>query len=96
MAECRSCKAKIIFAKTSNGNFIPLDAEPSQNGTMAVVGGLASYVPKDRIEEVTASGVKLYESHFATCPNSKQHRKQKGKKVPPVDGADASKNEPPF
>jgi len=91
MPNCKSCHAPIKFAKTARGQFIPLNAEPSHKGKIALVAGIAVFVAKDRIEEFTASGGKLYESHFSTCPNKTKHRK-----VKPVPGADASKSEPPF
>ncbi|HKZ73137.1 MAG TPA: hypothetical protein VJ011_03680 [Steroidobacteraceae bacterium] len=71
---CRSCKAPIRWAKTAAGKAIPLDREPTADGTIeiaqdgraAVLGGS---VPRE--------GRTLYRSHFATCPNAASHRKPK-------------------
>jgi hypothetical protein len=59
---CRSCKADILWAVTEPGcKPIPLDARPLV--TLVPIGG-------DRVQTRRA-----YQSHWATCPNAKEHRK---------------------
>ena len=72
MSTCRSCGAAIVWAKTSTGKTIPLDAAPSPRGNMILdEQGVALVVP-------TLSGFGPWMiSHFATCPNAAQHRKPK-------------------
>jgi hypothetical protein len=71
---CRSCKAPIIWAKTNSGKNIPLDAEPCTDGNICIKDGLAVVV-SDKQGGVWP--LPFYKSHFATCPNAKQHRRPK-------------------
>jgi hypothetical protein len=70
MSRCRSCNAEIIWARTESGKAMPLDAEPTEDGNVKIVGGFA-----------VVGGLQLldpgprYTSHFATCPNAAQHRR---------------------
>jgi hypothetical protein len=69
VSRCKSCGAEIIWAVTTNGRRIPLDAEPEVDapGLFRIeIGG-----PPPGAFAVR----KLYTSHFATCPNADQHRK---------------------
>jgi hypothetical protein len=72
-AECRSCRAKIIWAKTVNNQSIPLDAEPVEDGNMDLQHGVATVVKK----EERLPGTLLYKSHFATCPDAQKYRSKK-------------------
>lgn len=63
--KCRSCGAPIIWAKTQAGKDTPLDAKPLR---LAALGG-------DLFGRQITGVVEGYVSHFATCPNAKQHRK---------------------
>lgn len=69
MSTCRSCSAPIIWARTTRGKAIPLDAQPTSLGNIEVDGGNAMYVTPD----VNALGNR-YVSHFVTCPQAKEHR----------------------
>jgi len=88
MATCSSCGAKIRFVVMPSGKRMPLDAEP-----VAVVGDEHSHthtatvslcadkeggqmLTKDQLQALPV-GTPLYRSHFATCPNSAAHRKQR-------------------
>lgn len=73
-AKCRSCGAAIMWVKTQSGKSMPLDAAPVDatkvDGTCFVEDGVAYFGAIDR-----PPGDLHYVSHFATCPNAKQHRK---------------------
>ena len=72
IATCSSCKAKIIWAKSVNGKAMPMDAEPNRDrGTFRLDGDRAIYIKRDDVYDGPR-----YESHFATCPNSRKHRKK--------------------
>ncbi len=87
MIVCRSCGAEIEWAKTPSGKNIPLDKEPEVDGNILVsmrgigLAPLAIAQSKEQIEtlrsQAKATGQLhlLFKSHFATCPNAKQHRK---------------------
>jgi hypothetical protein len=64
---CSSCKAQIIWAKTSKGRPMPLDLAPVANGNIDLVDGVANVVKPD--------GSPKHVPHFATCPNGAVHRK---------------------
>lgn len=73
-ANCSSCGAAIIWAKTKRGR-MPVDALPSEGGNVALEDDGRSvtaivYAAKQRPQ----FGV-FYKSHFATCPNAEKHRR---------------------
>lgn len=78
---CRSCGAPMVFVETIFGKRIPLDPEPNpEKGNIVIVNGIAVYAvsPKRQAEARRVAervGLKLYASHFATCPHAEQHRK---------------------
>lgn len=73
---CRACKATILWAKTGAGKNIPLNEFPEPGGNIRLEpgGDIAVNVPKI-IAERPENDLKLYKSHFATCPNAHQFRK---------------------
>lgn len=73
MPECKSCKARILWVKTEKGGTMPLDEVPVAVGTISLVEGVARVVPK---EERESSPRLFFTSHFATCPQAKQHRRK--------------------
>lgn len=83
MSTCRSCGAKIIWAKMPSGKLCPFDPEPSRVGTHTITDGVASPCAKALIMVSMADPAKeftsplVYLSHFATCPNAGQHRKKR-------------------
>jgi hypothetical protein len=66
VSACKACGAAIVWAVTSNGRRMPVDADPipgpnvrlNADGTCDVFG-------------------LLHHSHFATCPNADRFRKAK-------------------
>lgn len=75
--QCRSCGAKILFLRTPKGKWLPVDAEPHDEGTVLNVprrGG----DPLARVftlAEIKRRGGQAYRPHFQTCPNADEHRK---------------------
>lgn len=84
MSVCKSCGARIVWARTEAkegkpARSMPLDANDDGtpavpgNGNLVVIGDdkgspVVRYVPKGR---------GLHVSHFATCPQRDEHRKTK-------------------
>jgi len=64
MAQCKSCGAEIVWGQTDKGKAIPLDAAPEQRFICV------AYPSFDVLRLVPT-----YQTHFATCPNAKEHRK---------------------
>lgn len=87
---CRSCKASIYWAQLvdeqgefarneENGRIkaIPVDVEPVQNGNIVLADRQGTIVARYlRAGETPPMGGRLRVSHFASCPNAKQHRKR--------------------
>jgi hypothetical protein len=62
-----------MWLMTGKSKAMPIDAEPSADGNINISNGTAHVLGKD--ENLLLPGIPLYKSHFATCPNAKQHRK---------------------
>jgi len=71
MATCRTCEAAIVWAHTSSGKAMPLDAKPCEDGDLEIVDGLAV-----KVGLFTPPGGPRWKSHFATCPQAKAHRRR--------------------
>ena len=75
--QCRSCPAKVIWAVTERDKPMPVDAEPSLEGTVLLEQQgprlVARVLPAHR-----AFGRKdLRKSHFATCPDAASWRRSR-------------------
>lgn len=71
-SNCRSCGKPILWARTPNGKWMPLDPEPNPLGNLLLdEDGYIGPHP----EGAPVKGP--YFSHFATCPNAAQYRKDK-------------------
>ena len=66
MSQCKSCKAEIKWIKTPAGKNHPVDAKPVQ----VWIKNENDLYPGDSFKPVTG-----YASHFATCPQASQHRR---------------------
>jgi len=74
MSNCKSCGARISWAKTDAGKNIPLDEVPNPRGNLVrtdLKGGVRVAKEDDPPELVR------WISHFATCPNAASHRRSK-------------------
>lgn len=82
-AYCKTCRAEIYWITLeTTGKLIPLDATPHPRGTVALryeedyTGGSGRHTARPVSSRSPAlPGETLYLSHFATCPQSKEHRK---------------------
>ena len=76
IVQCNSCRAEIIWIKTPAGKNMPVDATASDSGTVEIVNYPDARIHNKYDAEVARiAGKKLYTSHFATCPNARQHRR---------------------
>lgn len=85
MSRCKSCGAEIIWAATSQGKAMPVDAEPNPDGNVLVTKRsgmvpLATVMGRDKagdMAELLADDLSsAHTSHFATCPHAAAHRRQ--------------------
>lgn len=64
--KCKSCGSSITWATTKAGKPIPLNIGSTDAGNIHIEDGAAHVVPPGQGE---------WMSHFATCPNADEHRK---------------------
>jgi len=74
MSACKKCGRALRWVSTVTGQRMPLDMEPSPDGSILLL-------PHDRcrvvpVEERAATIAPLFKSHFATCPTAEEFRKQ--------------------
>jgi hypothetical protein len=69
---CRSCKAPVVWAKTVNDKWAPLDAKPERRFIL--------HPGEDGV--LRAEAQPTYQSHYATCPDAKTWRETKQAPVP--------------
>lgn len=72
MAICKSCEKTITWAETPAGKPMPLDAEPSPRGTMALVGGKCWHATEEDRRLLRP----LFVPHWATCPDAPSFRRR--------------------
>lgn len=66
------------WAKTTSGKNIPLDQEPTKDGNLWLDDkGVAHVVTGDDLEKMRRIGVPLHLSHFVTCPQRREWRREK-------------------
>lgn len=78
MSSCRSCGAEILWiTMEDSGKKMPIDVVPDDaNGTVVILGGTKGRVcTRSELVHYAACGRRFYRSHFATCPNAREHRK---------------------
>lgn len=86
MAACSSCRAAIVWARTSSGRRIPIDNQPTLEGNIvlsveqiapaakAVTAAVLSGA--DLEAERAKPGARLFRSHFVTCPDAERFRRR--------------------
>lgn len=70
MAKCKTCDREIIWVKTATSKALPLDARPVtvyQRTNLTQAGRHRAYF------DDTGEEIKLYVSHFLTCPQAAAH-----------------------
>jgi len=86
MSACKSCGAEVRWAVSESTNKrMPLDYRPSLDGNIALRDGEDPFGDRyarvignrEVLDQMRAEGASLYTSHFATCPNAKQHRSKR-------------------
>lgn len=77
MSMCRSCQAPIRWAKTVAGKRMPLDANPSPEGTVVIRNGLAVVLGGLALSDAVDPDEVRYVAHWATCPTHYEHRRIK-------------------
>jgi hypothetical protein len=76
---CRSCPADIVWAVTTRGRPMPVDAEPHPDGNIRLIPRMGLTTPRAEVVTEPRPGEQLRHSHFTTCPDAGQHRRPRGK-----------------
>lgn len=74
---CRSCNAEIVWAWTAANKSMPVDAAPTDAGTLRLLDlptGPRVEVIADPDQWMLIPEVGRYTSHFATCPQADRWR----------------------
>lgn len=79
MSVCRSCRAPVMWVQTEAregkpSKSMPLDA--TDEGRLLVVEAGNIVLTEDQTARVVATGQGQYQSHFASCPHAREHRKR--------------------
>lgn len=76
MSACRSCGAPVLWARTRAGKAMPLDAAPTADGNVALLGTNGCEVLAGQsLAAARAEHRELYLTHYATCPQADAWRK---------------------
>lgn len=77
IAKCRTCERPIIWTRTVNGKWMPVDAEPVENGNLILLVPVDG-TPQSLVSKEGANvGFLHYRSHFVSCPQASEHRRKK-------------------
>ena len=78
---CATCGAEIRWVRTKSGRFMALDAWPSAQGRVALIGShvlVAEVLRSNRAVEARARGLELFNAHANTCPDRAPDRAHHG------------------
>lgn len=76
-AQCRSCRADITWAVTERDKRIPVDAKPTPDGNLVLLGGGRGGAPMAvAFDPARHAGKQRFQSHWASCPNPKPFRRR--------------------
>ena len=70
---CRSCGAPVIWATTTRGKAMPVDADPVANGNLEL-----SRTGEQINVRVVKESAGTHVSHYVTCPHANQWRPKRG------------------
>jgi len=75
---CASCRRPVIWTVTDKGKRMPVDAQPTPDGSIVLTVDKAEV--RSRIVEVKFrfGRTDLHTSHFARCPAADTHRRPRG------------------
>jgi hypothetical protein len=76
---CKSCRAEVVWALLAkSGAKIPLDAGVFPDGNIIIRDGKAHVLGPDALAALPPNTPR-FRSHFVTCPNAAQHRKERAR-----------------
>ncbi len=75
VTRCRTCRALILWCRTTTGSNMPVDARPVPGGNVVIDPTYDP--PQARVVKPVQPPAGAYVSHFTTCPDAQLHRKAK-------------------
>lgn len=77
-AQCRSCRARVIWGRTEQWRSMPVDAEPDRERGNLTVTAMEGRPPRIRpATDAERAAGQAHTSHFATCPEAAGWRMRK-------------------
>jgi hypothetical protein len=76
-AQCRDCGPRIRGVNATNDRWMPLDAEPIDDGRVVIRGGEAVVLSDASREAALEVSETIWRAHFASCTRKRQHPKPK-------------------
>lgn len=76
MNTCRSCGATILWATTTNGKAMPIDAEPSPDGNVELTEWAPGRYRCTVHPQTPFDAPPLHMPHHATCPHADEWRRK--------------------
>ena len=76
--DCERCGGTIVWVTTTKMRLMPMDAEPSADGTFRLAGMTHDDSPRVafvRPEDRPSASVPLFTTHLATCPEADPNRR---------------------
>lgn len=92
--KCGSCNAEIVWRKTGSGKPVPLNPEilyvsPNGHGKrVLLMNDFGQYINGFACKKSDHGAKAGRQTHFATCPNAGQHRKNKKTEPTPDEQVD--------
>lgn len=77
LCSCQSCGARIYWATTEAGRDMPVDASPYPDGNLATFLSPEGLIVRKYDGHAVQKDAPRRKSHFATCPQAAQHRKDR-------------------
>ena len=74
MSHCRKCPAEIWFCSTAAGEWMPIDAEPSDDGNLWIDGHDGEHPIVRVVDLLTPADAERHTPHWATCPAAEEFR----------------------
>ncbi len=75
LSKCISCRARIYWLSTIGGKKMPVDAQPTNAGTVILTDKGAQVLTGMFLDAArNDDDERLYMPHFATCPSAARHR----------------------
>lgn len=77
---CNYCGETILWLRTRTDAYMPVDAQPSENGNVLRQGDRAGVLGKNQAAAARASGAELRVHHAVSCPHAPKWQGKGGRR----------------